>query len=154
MNQEFNLNKVLSFIRPKENSIFKIHDTNGIKLLNQLRLHFSHLNEYKFRNNFRATIHSICSWGLELETILHYLLCCNLYFNLKIELFNNICDLNPTSKNLWKAFGIFSCRRKIHPYMYGSEDFSFNKNKEMIKSTIKFLESSGRLIDSLFWLSI
>ena len=48
--------KILSFIRPKENSIFKIHDINGIKLLNRLRLHFSHLNEHKFWHNFRATI--------------------------------------------------------------------------------------------------
>ena len=37
--------KILSFIGPKENSIFKIHDINGIKLLNRLRLNFSHLNE-------------------------------------------------------------------------------------------------------------
>ena len=48
--------KILSFIRPKENSIFKIHDINGIKLLNRLRLHFGQLNEHKFRYNFRATI--------------------------------------------------------------------------------------------------
>ena len=40
--------KILSFIRPKENSIFKIHDINVIKLLKCLRLHFSHFNEHKF----------------------------------------------------------------------------------------------------------
>ena len=66
--------KILSFIRPKENSIFKIHNINGIKLLNRLRLHFSHLNEHKFWYNFRATIDFMCSWGLEPETALHYLL--------------------------------------------------------------------------------
>ena len=38
--------KILSFIRPKENSIFKIHDINSKKLLNRLRLHFNHLNEF------------------------------------------------------------------------------------------------------------
>ena len=70
--------KILSFIRPKENSIFKIHDINGIKLLNRLRLHFSHLNEHKFRHNFRDTIDPMCSCGLEPETALHYLLRCNL----------------------------------------------------------------------------
>ena len=47
--------KILSFTTPKENSIFKIHDTNNIKLLNRLRLHFSHLNEHKFRHNVRTT---------------------------------------------------------------------------------------------------
>ena len=38
-----------NFITPKENSIFDIHDTNGIKLLNRLSLNFSHLYERKFR---------------------------------------------------------------------------------------------------------
>ena len=71
--------KILSFIRPKENSIFKIHDINGIKLLNRLRLHFSHLNEHNFWQNFRATIDPMCSCGLEPETTLHYPLCYNLY---------------------------------------------------------------------------
>ena len=63
--------KILSFIRPKENSIFKIYDINGIKLLNRLRLHFSHLNEQKFRHNFRANIDPMCSSGLEPEATLH-----------------------------------------------------------------------------------
>ena len=40
---------ILNFIRPKGNSVFDIHDTNGIKLLSRLRLNFSHLNEHKFR---------------------------------------------------------------------------------------------------------
>ena len=56
--------KILSFITPKENSIFKIYDINGIKLLNCLRLHFSHLNEHKFWRNFRATIDPMYSCGL------------------------------------------------------------------------------------------
>ena len=71
--------KILSFIRPKETSIFKIHDINGIKLLNRLRLHFSDLNEHKFRHNFRTTVDPMCSCGIEPETTLHYLLHCNLY---------------------------------------------------------------------------
>ena len=37
--------KIITFMRLKEHSIFKIHDTNGIKLLNSLRLKLSHLNE-------------------------------------------------------------------------------------------------------------
>ena len=89
--------KILSFIRSKENSIFKIHDTDGIKLLNRLRLHFSHLNEHKFRHNFRATMHPMCSCGLEPEATFHYF--CNLYSDLRTELLNDIIALNPTLKN-------------------------------------------------------
>ena len=35
---------ILSFIRPKENSVFVIHGTKGMKLLMRLRLNFSRLN--------------------------------------------------------------------------------------------------------------
>ena len=47
---------ILNFIRPKENSVFDIHDTNGIKLLSRLRLNLSHLNEHKFRHNFNDKV--------------------------------------------------------------------------------------------------
>ena len=40
---------MFDFIGLKGNSMFDIHDTNGIKLLSRLRLNFSHLNEHKFR---------------------------------------------------------------------------------------------------------
>ena len=110
--------KILSFIRPKENSIFKIHDINGIKLLNRLRYHFRHLNEHNFRHNFRATIDPTCSCGLEPETTLHYLLRCNLFSDLRIELLNDICALNPTLKKL-------SHEKLLIINLYGSEDFSF-----------------------------
>ena len=123
--------KILSFIRSKENSVIKIHDINGIKLLERLRLHFSHLNEHKFWHNFRATIDPMCSCSLEPETTLHYLLRCNLYSDLRTELLNDICALNPTLKNLFHE-------KLLIILLYGSEDFSFKTNKKIIKSTIKF----------------
>ena len=135
--------KILSFIRPKENSIFKIHDINGIKLLNRLRLHFSHLNEHKFWHNFRATIDPMCSCSLEPETTLHYLLLCNLYSDLRTEFFNDICVLNPTLEKL-------SHEKLLNILLYGSEDFSFKTNKKIIKSTIKFLKTSEGFIGPLF----
>ena len=92
--------KILSFIRPKEDWILSVHDADGINLLNRLRLHLCHLNEQKFRHNFRATIDLMCSCGLEPETTLLYLLRCNIYSELRIELLKHICALNPTLKNL------------------------------------------------------
>ena len=35
-----------------ENSVYNIYDPLGMKLLNRLRLGFSHLQENKFRQNF------------------------------------------------------------------------------------------------------
>ena len=47
---------MLDFIRIKENSIFALHDSLGIKLLTRLRLDCNHLNKHKFRHNFRDTL--------------------------------------------------------------------------------------------------
>ena len=119
LNQQFNLKQKLCFIRPKENSIFKIHDINGIKLLNRLRLQICHLNEHKFRHKFRATIDPMCNRGLEPKTTLYYLLRFNPYFDLRKELPNDICVLNPTLKNL-------SHEKLLNILLYGSENFDFN----------------------------
>ena len=70
---------IFSFIRPKENFVFAIHDTKGLKLLTRLRLNFSHLNENKFRYGFKDTIDRMCKCGREIETTLHFLLCFRLY---------------------------------------------------------------------------
>ena len=135
--------KILSFARPKENSIFKIHDKNGVKLLNRLRFHFSHLNEHKFWHNFGATIDPMCSCSLESETTLHYLLHCNLYCDPRTEFLNDICALNPNLKSL-------SHEKLLNIFLNGSEDFSFKTNKKIIKSTIKFLKTSERFSGPLF----
>ena len=50
---------MFSFIRPKENSVFAIHDTKGLKLLASLRLNFNHLNEHKIRHGFKDTVDPI-----------------------------------------------------------------------------------------------
>ena len=56
--------KLLSFITPTENKTFSIYSPFGIKLLNRLRVDFSHLSEHKFRHNFADTL---CSHSLEIE---------------------------------------------------------------------------------------
>ena len=46
-------NSLLKIGRPMQNSIYNIHDPVGIKYLTRLRLGLSHLNEHKFKHNFR-----------------------------------------------------------------------------------------------------
>ena len=93
--------------------------------------------------NLGITLDPMCSCGMELETTLNYLLCCNLKSDLKAELRNDIFALNPTLKNL-------SHEKLLNILLYESEYFSFNTNKKIIKSTIKFLKTSERLIGPLF----
>ena len=73
---------------------------HGIKLINRLRLFYSHLNEHKFRFSFRANIDPIFNCSLETETTLHYLLRCTLYCDLRIKIFNDIWALSLTLDNL------------------------------------------------------
>ena len=69
---------ILSFIKPKENSVFEIHDIKGLKLLTRLRLNFSHLNEHKIRHGFKDRVDPMCKCGVETETTPHFLLRCRL----------------------------------------------------------------------------
>ena len=47
------------YLQNDENSIFDVHTPIDIKLLNRLRVNFSHLHKHKFRHNFRILlIHS------------------------------------------------------------------------------------------------
>ena len=64
----------ISFIRLKENSVFAIHDTKGLKLLTRLRLNFSHLNEHKFRHGFKDTVDPMCKCVVETEITLSLVL--------------------------------------------------------------------------------
>ena len=65
---------IISFIRSKENSVFAIHDTKGLKLLTRLRLNFSHLNEHKFRHGFKDTVDPMCKCVVETEITLSLVL--------------------------------------------------------------------------------
>ena len=94
----------LSFIRPKQNSVFAIHDTKGPKLLKRLRLNFSHLNEHKSRHGFNNTVDPMCKCGLETETTLHFLLRCRLYSTIRTELLDDILLLHSLRIILMKNF--------------------------------------------------
>ena len=58
---------LLNFIKVKSRSVFSIHDPTGIKFLNRLRLGFSHLNEHKFRDDFRDTVNAMFDCSSEKE---------------------------------------------------------------------------------------
>ena len=69
-------NLLLKIGRLIQNSIFKIHDPLGIKLLTRLRLGLSHLNKHRFRHNFQDCLNLLCSCSLEVESSIHFFLHC------------------------------------------------------------------------------
>ena len=63
--------RLLSLIRPVQNSVFNIFDPKGLILLTRLRLGFSHLNEYWFPHYFENYINPLCFvvWWLTIRCI-------------------------------------------------------------------------------------
>ena len=68
---------LLKFFSLQERSLFSFHDPTGVKLLTRLRLEFSHLNERKFRHNFKDTVVATCDGGTETETTEYFFLLCH-----------------------------------------------------------------------------
>ena len=71
--------KLLAFIRPVQRSIYNVFNPQGLKFLTRLRLGLSHLNEHRFRHNFKDCINPLCSCSLEVENTLHFFLHCHHY---------------------------------------------------------------------------
>ena len=47
--------------------MYGIYDPSEVKLINKLRLGFTHLREHKFRHNFADAVNPLCACFLETE---------------------------------------------------------------------------------------
>ena len=119
------------------NPLFQIHDPIGLKLLTRLRVNLSHLREHKFRHNFLDTLNPLCSCGLEIESLKHYLLHCSFYtFKRKVLLDSvrliagNILDL-PDEK-------------LVNLLIFGDVTYTDEQNSSILRNTITFIKSSER----------
>ena len=86
--------KLLTFIKPLEHDTYGIYDPLSIKLLNRLRLGFSHLRKRKFRHNFADTLNPLCSFYLETEDTEPYFLRCQNNLSLRTKLMNDLNHIN------------------------------------------------------------
>ena len=73
--------------------------SHGIKLLSRLRLNFSHLNEHKFRHNFRDIVNPLYLCNGEPETTSDYPLRCPLFAEQKTKLLESPSNLEDTLLN-------------------------------------------------------
>ena len=133
---------VLSFIRPKENTVYAMHDPKGLKLLKRLRLSFSHLSEHKLDMALWDTVDPMCKYSPETEATLHFLLCYRLYSIIRTELLDDMSTVDLSLTN-------YCDEKLLNILLYGSEYFSIKTNQSILKSTIKFLKSSERFDDPL-----
>ena len=65
---------LLKLDHPQVDSTYKIHNLIGIRLLTNLYLGLSQLNEYKSRHNFADCVTPLCSCKMKHETTLFYAL--------------------------------------------------------------------------------
>ena len=125
----------LPFIRPVQNNIFNIFDPQGLKLLTRLRLGFSHLNEHRFRHNFKECVNPVCSCSLEIEDTSHYHLHCHHFTLYRINLMNSV-------KFICDNFESMTENNKITLLLYGDSRFDGNKNKFILQSSIKYIKKN------------
>ena len=78
--------KLLKFIRPSGNCVFRCHNPKGVKLLTRLRFGLSHLGEHKFKHGFLDSLNPIYCCGQDIETSTHFLLHCSNYSNKRFNL--------------------------------------------------------------------
>ena len=116
---------------------FGIHNSSGMQLLMRLRLGFSHLNEHKFRHNFRDFLNPLYKCKLEPETTSHFLLCCHLFQVERTTLLNDIKEIDER---------IISDNTSILDQflLYGNENSNHDTNKTILLSAIKFCADSKR----------
>ena len=82
------------FFNLKQKSLFDINDPAGVQLLSRLRLKFIHLNEHKFRHNFKDVLSPMC--GSETETTDHSFLRCSFFAISRQKLLNYLLKINPS----------------------------------------------------------
>ena len=135
--------KLLNFIRSSEKSIFNIYDPQGSKLLNRLRLGFSHLPEHKFRHNFADTVNPLCSCALETESTDHFFLRCQNYASFRATHMNELSSIKC---------GIISLRASalVEVILYGNEMLNEKSNQQILAATINYIKNTQRFEQSLF----
>ena len=88
------------FFNLKQKSLFAIHDSADVKLMSRLRLKFSHLNEHKFRHNFKDALSPMQDCGSKTETTDHFSLRCPFFLRNRQKLRNDFLKINPSLINI------------------------------------------------------
>ena len=135
--------RLLSSIRPMQSNVSNIFDPIGLKFLTRLRLDFNHLNEHRFRHNFQDCLNPLCSFSLQTEDTIHYLLHCHHFSQHRIDLINSV-------KYIFEDFDSLSDNSKKDLLLYGDPRFDINKNKFILEATLYYIKSTERFSGSLF----
>ena len=88
------------FFNLKQRFLFAILDPVGVNLLSRPRFKFSHLNEHKFRHNFKDAPSSMYDCGSDTKTTGHFFLRCSFFAENSQKLLNSLFKTDVSLKNL------------------------------------------------------
>ena len=108
-------------------------------VLTRLRLHFSALNEHRFRHAFDC-ITPVCICGLANEDNEHFFLHCPLYHGLRVDLFDQISDIPGIDLTYFDESSLCNL------LLYGSPSCTEIHNSIIIESTKTYINATGRFI--------
>ena len=134
--------KIIKFVRPESNSIFGIHNSQGIKYLSRLRVGLSHLREHKFKHGFLDTINPLCSCWQSVESTKHFFLHCTFFINSRAILLQRISIIDNSILNE-------NDDSIIETLLFGRKKFEFLTNKSIIESVVDYILSTERFDGAL-----
>ena len=120
-------------------NVFNIHDPEGTKRLFQLRVGLSPLRYHKKRHNFKDSPSDTCICGMSVETAEHFLIYCNLYNEVRVNLFQVINPILETKHLELPKHGSL-----VHFLLYGHANLSVELNTAVLTATITYIHRSAR----------
>ena len=130
-------NKLIKLIRPNPKSIFKLHDTVGIKIIYQLRVGLSSLKCHKKIHNFMDTPDDWCICLSAPEDTQHFLLKCTLFSVQRVTLIASV-------KKLLANTNFIDLIDDYKLYLYGHHSLTDNTNKNILQATVLYIKDTGR----------
>ena len=131
------LGHVLSFFRPKNKSIFGVHDPIGLRYLFQLRVRLSPLRSHKGRHNFVDIPSDICHCDQGVENTYHFLFICPTYVTQRATLVTGVNEI------LLKI-NLNHLENQFQLYLYGHESISYADNSNILIATLKYIKDTRR----------
>ena len=126
----------MRIIRPGKTPLYNIHYNVGIKLLTRLRVHFSPLNEHRFRHNFDC-LSPICICGSANKDNEHYLLHFPKFTTQRHDLLGQVSDVGYDVANM-------NSSDLCNLLLYGKPNNSTFVKRIILEAAISFIKTSGR----------
>ena len=130
--------EIIKIIRPVRRDVFNIHEPKAMSRLFQLRVGLSPLKHHKKLHKFNDTPTDICLCRMAAETTEHFLIQCDRYTDVRINLFQVI---NP----ILVSNGLHLPNDMLVKFLlYGDNTISIDDNKAVLAATLKFILKSTR----------